>query len=839
MVGLAWSEIRQHPVRYAATVTATAIAVAFVVALLVFVPTQFKGIGDRLTAPTAVADVIVSGVDDPRGAFAAKVAAAPGVAVVEPRFETSAELSASGHPGTIQLVSMPTDPRLAWVALASGRWPAAGELVVSGATARAYELRTGDSVLVGTGDGARDAGGGAAQRLTVSGITDEGRSLFEGIQASGLVPATTFHGDATRYPTYLVLVRPGTDPNAVRDAIAAIAPPDATVKTAAELGREAVQQLSGGAQGAQLLLLVFGAIALLVGAMIITNTQLLVVTQRRRQIALLRTVGADRGQVRRSLLAETVVVGLVGSIVGVVLGIAVAAGISAALHSLTRGLVLPVGELAVAVAVGLGVELVASLVPTWRATRVPPLEALRPIADAAQDRRVGRIQIAIGSLLVLFGAAGAGLAISGQVTALAFLTAVAASLVLATGILVLAPAYVPPMLGLVGRVVGRAGPTTRLAAANLANHPRRTAATATALMLSVGLIVALQVGAASVKASVEGEVSRQFPVDVTVSSADRPISPTVRSAVATATGVQAAEPVRTTEARVLRLSAGSETSSGKGQTTGGAPGAEITVAGLAPTAARVVGGGFEAVRPGVALVHRATLEMMSAKLGDRVRVSVGQRSVDVTLATSDLADRARLVVPAETLTQLDPGASARELWVKTDHQEPARVVAAINAAVASQLGLQVGGSLIQSAAVASAVDAVLLIATVLLGVAVLIALVGVGNTMSLSVIERAGESALLRALGVQRRQLRGMLAVEAALLAVVATVVGVVCGIGFGLLGTYSLGAQLALTQVHYAVSIRQTATVVTVALVAGLLASVLPGRRAASAEPARLLADD
>ena len=213
--------------------------------------------------------------------------------------------------------------------------------------------------------------------------------------------------------------------------------------------------------------------------------------------------------------------------------------------------------------------------------------------------------------------------------------------------------------------------------------------------------------------------------------------------------------------------------------------------------------------------------------------------MDVRVVESDLADAGRAVVPRSTLDLLAAKAPERALWVRTDHQHPAQVIADVKRATSSQLGLVVGGSLVQSAAVGAAVDAVLLVATALLGVAVLIAVIGVGATIGLSVIERVRESALLRALGVQRRQLRVMLAVEAGLLAVAATLVGVAAGIGFGVIGTTSLAHEIGVSQVRLAVSIPQTALVIAVALAAGLLASVLPGRRAARTEPAAVLADD
>ena len=542
---------------------------------------------------------------------------------------------------------------------------------------------------------------------------------------------------------------------------------------------------------------------------------------------------------RGSLLAETLLVGLLGSAAGVGLGLGLAAGLSAASDSLAGGLVIPVGRVLLAVTVGLVVGLGASLVPTWRATRVSPVEALRPVADAAQERRIGRVRLAIGGALLLTGGAAVALvAWYGR----GFPLTVAGSALLAVGIIVLAPTYVPPLLRLLGRLVGGAGPTARLAAANLSHHPRRTAATATALMLAVGLIVALQVGAASVKASVEAEVARQFPVDVTVESADVAVTPTVRTAVAAVPGVEAVEPVAMTDATATVADGsggGSNGSGASGGSGGSGGGAALTVVGLAPTAARVAGGGLDALQPGVALVHPFTLESVGAEEGQTIRLSAGGRHVDVRVVESDLADAGRAVVPQSTLDVLAAKAPERALWVRTDHQHPAQVIADVKRATSSQLGLVVGGSLVQSAAVGAAVDAVLLVATALLGVAVLIAVIGVGATIGLSVIERVRESALLRALGVQRRQLRVMLAVEAGLLAVAATLVGVAAGIGFGVIGTTSLAHEIGVSQVRLAVSIPQTALVIAVALAAGLLASVLPGRRAARTEPAAVLADD
>lgn len=295
MARLAWSEVRQHPTRYAATLAATALGVAFVVALLVFVPTQFRSIGVRATAQTAVADVVVTDVADAQHRLAAKVAWVDGVALAEPRSQTLAEFSADGRPGTIALSSLPRDPRLRWLDLDRGRWPVSpDELVIGAATAEAYHLEVGEPITVALAD--RLSGTASPARtqrtLRVVGITAEGHSLFAGSQATGAAPASLFAGDLATYPTVLALAMPGVSPEQLRDAIRAVVPEDASVRTSDQVATETMNQLSGGVQAGYLLLLVFGPIALLVGGLIITNTQLLVLTQRRRQLALLRSAGS-------------------------------------------------------------------------------------------------------------------------------------------------------------------------------------------------------------------------------------------------------------------------------------------------------------------------------------------------------------------------------------------------------------------------------------------------------------------------------------------------------------------------------------------------------------------
>ena len=406
------------------------------------------------------------------------------------------------------------------------------------------------------------------------------------------------------------------------------------------------------------------------------------------------------------------------------------------------------------------------------------------------------------------------------------LLAVAGAAVTSLGVLALAVVVVPALLRAAGRLAGRGGPTARLAAANLVRNPGRSAATCTALMLAVGLIVTLQVGSATVKATLDAALDEKFPVDLVVTNPDGPISPAVTAAVGRAAGVTATVDVRSVQAGIV----GADPQEDATELLVSAPGAGVE---------RVVPTGLEPLTGRTALVDGFTLEMLGARSGDPLELTYQGRRARFVLQASEIPRSGGVVVTDDALTALAPTAPTSELWAAAADRDDARaVLAEVRQATAGQPGLRVDGSLPEAAEVGQVLDTLLAVATGLLGVAVLIALIGVGNTLGLSVLERTRESALLRALGLQRRQLRGMLAVEAVLLALVGAVVGVVVGIAFGGVGAASLARETGMGALHLAVPVAQTLGVVAVAALAGALASVLPARRAALATPTAALAD-
>lgn len=825
-------EIRRHPGRLGAVALAIMISVGFLSAVQTFVATETRAIGAAVTAQTSTSDVIVE-VDESSKSYAGVLAGVPGVRLVDPVYSGYTEFSTGAGGGPLIVESLAA-PEFRWASLDSGAWPsAASEVAISSSTASQYDLALGTRIAFSSPDGT------GSIPMTVVGITDQSQSLLSGVNPSTFVAPAYFTADGKSYPQYLIKGDGSVSPDQLADRVRAVLPADAQVDTSEARGAAAVDSITNGADVFTYLLQIFAAIALLVGAIIIANTFSILITQRRRQIGLLRAVGASTQQVRRGVLAEALIVGLAGSVAGVGLGIGIAAIASAVTGSLSSGLALPWLGLGVAALVGLVVTVLAAVVPASRAMKVAPLEALRPVADAVGRRRSYRLVLVVSLVLLLAGGALVGVGLGTGTAPL--LLSVAGSCLLALAIMVAAPLFLPALLGVVGRLAGLGGATGRLAAANTIRNPGRAAATSVALMLAVGLIVTLQVGAASVKGTVNDSLSSEFPVDVTVLNPMEPLPRGLRAAVASVDGISAVTDVTQAAGSV-------STPSGP---------ASVVLDGLAADADQVVASGLPALSSDrVALLHRYTLESLGLTSGDDFTVTAGSRKATFTAVESDVAGSSAglIVVRASALAQLAPDAPVAELWARAaDRSQAADVMADVRQVVGAAAGadgsgtggseagsgsLTVGGSLEQSAQLNTLMDTLLNVATALLGVAVIIALIGVSNTLGLSVIERTRESALLRALGLQRSQLRLMLVIEAVLLALVGAVIGIAAGVLFGWIGTMALVTQASLPVLRFSISVPQTMAVVLVAVLAGALASILPGRRAAQAAPTEALAE-
>ncbi|HLR83886.1 MAG TPA: FtsX-like permease family protein, partial [Nocardioidaceae bacterium] len=555
----------------------------------------------------------------------------------------------------------------------------------------------------------------------------------------------------------------------------------------------------------------------------IMQKMLFVFAQRTRDFALLRCIGAKRAQITRSILVETAVVAVISAGLGVLAGWGLAYAGAALLNAAWP--TIPIGTpslsplgVAVPTLVSVGVALAAALVPARRANRLSPLAALQPRVEPEGRTRPGLVRLGAAALFVLIGfGALAYASTSGTLP-----VGMVGGGVSFAGIVLMGPVLVPGVIDAVRPLVATLGGVPgRLAAANAVRHRRRTAATSAALLIGVTLISTVIVGTASMKAASAEEMDTRAPIDMVLGS-DRPLPAPTAGSVAEIDGVETVAGLDGTRVRL------------------GDRRAQAVAVGVDEQAADVV-------RPGAALRDIADSEVYvpfdtaseaSLTDGDHIRVAGPDGTRRLEVVTGDEWGSA-VAVSASTLQRLDDTSTLYSVWLRAgEDADVGTVVGELNA-LSDNVDGSVDGSLPQRAQIMSALDVVLAVTVGLLGVAVVIAIVGVGNTLSLSVLERVRENALLRALGLRRRQQRSMLAVEALLIASIAGALGIALGVAYAWFGVRTLAVQEFVTSPSVEVPVGQLTAVFVVAAVAGLLACVLPARRAAKIPPAAGLVAD
>jgi putative ABC transport system permease protein len=467
---------------------------------------------------------------------------------------------------------------------------------------------------------------------------------------------------------------------------------------------------------------------------------------------------------------------------------------------------LPVPWLLGGFAVGLLVTMVASWLPTRHVTRVSPLAALRPQAAVDVRTSTGRARLALAALLLVAGPALLAVAMIRDSTP--FMVAGGASVF--AGVLLFGPVLVPRLVRVTGALLGPAG---RLATANAVRNPRRTAATTAALLVGVTLTTAVLTGMATYRAGIDEVNVRHHPIDAALTSLDKPVTANLLDQVRRTPGVEQAITVDGVAAQISGFDA------------------PLPVL-AAPDAAQVArdGGAFAQVEPGTIRIDRGAFVDPSIRPGDQVTVTVGDRHTQLKVITLPGSGQAGLVAP-ETLAQLTDAPEPHVIWVRASAgADPLQLVDDLDG-LADAAGAQLEDQLQAQAAANRERDLLAGSALGLLGISVAIALTGIANTLGLSVLERAREHAMLRALGLTRRQLRRMLATEALLLSTVATGLGTTIGVGFAWVG-YETFVKRALTHATLYIPWASLCAVVLIAALAGLLASVLPARRAARVTP-------
>ncbi|MEU8091791.1 ABC transporter permease [Micromonospora chalcea] len=816
MLRLTLRQVRADGLRLLLSSLAIVLGVAFVAGTLMFTDGMRAGAYERAGEFDRHTDLAAYAESDPLPpALVDRVRALDGVAAAAGELTGSAGVvGADGRPvlGYAVLAAVPTEAALQSYDVVAGRLPQRpGEVVLDDETVAEQRFTVGGPVSIGGRDG-------AARPYTLVGTVDvDGSSRDVGGPYIGLTgPDALAVSGEKGYGRIMVAARPGVDTAALADRIRAVVGPDVTVRDRDAILDAAVDDAVRDLRQFGMLLGTFAAVAVVVAGFVIANTFAIVLAQRSRRTALLRLVGATRGQIYRATLSEAAVTGLLASVVGVLAGAAVAGGLGVLLAGtgapLGGGLTLTPRTLLLSLGLGTLLTVASAALPAWQGTRVAPVAAL---TDAAVNpvRPAGRIRLAVGALALAAGVAAlAGAGATGQVVLVA-----AGGLLAFGGIVAFGPVLVPALVRVLGGPFRAAfGATGGLAVSNAVRNPRRVAATATAMVIGIGLVSAFVVGAASVKSGIERAVAARIGVDflVTGIGGDLP---------ATVAGELAARPelgvVHEQRSRVV----------GDVQLRAAHP------ALVRRTLSAVDAGDPAGLGPGAVLVHRELAATRGWTAGSTITLAGRPFRVAAVVADEEPVLAGSPVPPGHLVDVLDADFTAMFPTVRGHLAEvdPAAGVSVDEArtAVESVLARYPTVNVMDQAAykkmLTGTVDLVLGFVTALLGLAVVISLVGVANTLSLSVVERTRETAVLRAVGLSRAGMRGVLAVEAVLTALVGTLLGIALGTGA------AAGAMAVVARIGGDFTLvlpwARIGLIVAVAVVAALLASVLPARRALS----------
>jgi putative ABC transport system permease protein len=709
-------------------------------------------------------------------------------------------------------ISFTPDKRISVLHIVQGGPPTTREDVVMDAgTAAKYHFHVGEQVRVLLS--------GPSRTFDITGIARFGTAdnlAGATLAAFWLPTAQQVLGKPGQFDSINVVTKQGADKAAVERGIQQVLPRGVEVVTGQTVVNESTSAVDQALSFFSTALLVFGFIALFVGAFTILNTFSIIVGQRTKELALLRIVGASRRQVFRSVLGEAAIVGLLASLVGIALGVLAARGLEALLSGF--GITLPTGSLVfkartviVCLAVGVGVTVFSAISPARRAVRIAPVAA---ISDQETSTDVSfRRRFVWGASLAVVGALVLGVGLSKPAIQLVGVGAVC----LFVGVAMLAPALAQPLSGAIGRpLAATLGVAGRLGRENSMRSPRRTAQTASALMVGIALVSAMSVFGASLSKSATSSVDQAISADLIVSATNNngsgQFSNTVPATVSRVPGVTASTTAYSDQFE-FRQSLETLTA--------------VSTQDLSETIIlRMTAGTPAALTAGDLLIDSNTARNDHLSVGEVVAVKfalTGPSTMRIggiykpnALIGSYMASAAFFVQhfrnPLPIAVVLATGGN------------PA-VEPAVKAALAPYPNVQVQTKAQFEKAQKAQVNRLLGLVYALLGLAVIIALIGIVNTLMLSVFERTHEIGLLRAVGMKRRQIRTMIRSESVILAIFGAVIGIVIGTALGAALVWSLRSQ-GFTDT--AVPFRSLVVFLILSALLGLVAAGWPARRAA-----------
>ena len=833
--------------KFRASLTALAIVVgvAMISGTYVLTDTIDNGFNSIFQVSYKNADVVVSGkaaFENPNGnnsvepptfpaSLLGKVRSLPDVALAAGSV-TSDNVKLIGKNGKVvdtggaPALGFSVDPRYQLfnpTQLTTGAWPTGSdEVAIDTGTASSQGFKVGDTIGV--------QAVGPEQHLRISGI-----AKLSGVSSIGAATFALFSEPTAQKlfgkPGQLDFIRiqskSGVPTAKLVSEIKPLLPVTATVRDAAAQAKQDKKQVGSFISFIRYALLAFGGVALFVGAFVIANTLSITIAQRMREFATLRTLGASRRQVLRSVIVEAFVIGLLGSIVGLFLGLALAKLLNALL--VTFGIDLPQAgtvfksrTVVVALVVGTLVTLIASIRPARRATRVPPIAAVREgsVLPPSRFARYGPVTAA-GILVAAIALVSLGTLAGGLATGPRLLLIGVGVLLLFFGVSMNAARVVRPLAAVLGQPAETVGGAPGiLAKDNATRNPSRTASTASALMIGLALVTFVAIFAQGIRSSFESAVNQLFVANyaITATNTFTPIDASVGNSLAGKPGINDVTPIRAGSGRYL---------GGNHDLTGVAPNMATGVhvdwkVGNTSVPARLGTTGYftdddYAKSHNLRLGSPLTVEFPSGKkvdlklLGIYKKPSGGSPFAEVTISTK-LFDR-EVPRPRDEMVLINAPGGVSDANTATLKQDVATFADA---------KLQTRDQFKSN--FEKPINQLLNLLFALLALSVIVSLVGIVNTLVLTVFERTREIGMLRAVGMTRRQVRMMIRYES----IVTSLMGAALGIGVGTFLALLITHALASQGIAFAFPWLQVFYFVLAAILIGILAAVLPARRAA-----------
>ncbi|MEU2248131.1 FtsX-like permease family protein [Streptomyces sp. NPDC019224] len=831
MFRTALRNVLAHKARLLMTILAVMLGVAFVSGTLVFTDTlgnAFRNQSAKSYDDTAVA--VTTHADRRDGTTAAvdeatlkKIRALEGVASATGRVDGFAgvadpdgRLIGNGWSNTGSNFAPGEDGEDPAYAFTDGTGPTgAGGIALDEDTAKKGEYEVGDTVRVATN--------GPVKEYTLSGVftTEDGAVnaggslvLFDTAVAQKLFLRPGEFKDVS------VTAAPGASDRQLLAAVKPLLPKGAEAKTGEVRAAEQAEEIENGLSDLNKLLLAFAGVALFVGVFLIANTFTMLVAQRTKELALLRAVGASRRQVKRSVLLEAAVVGVIASVVGFAVGLGLAAGLRSAM-SLIGGKI-PAGPLVIApltvvaaFAVGVLITVLAAWLPARRAAKIPPVAAMNSAHAVATVRSLvlrntlGGIVTLLGAAAIVGGAAQAGS--DGQ------LLVAGGTFLALIGVIVLIPLLSRPVIALVRPLLRRLfGVAGKLAAQNAVRNPRRTGATASALAIGLTLVTGISVLGVTLGQAVDKVTTDNIKADYMVSMAGGDaLDEAALTALEKAEGVTAVSPQQAVWLTI----------DGQGVSASGVTPGDVQQVLTVDT----VTGSLDTLEKGGIAVAEKTAKSHGWKPGDTVAVTYHDKKKETLRIGALYEDNEFLspvLVPRATVAPHEGEGDIREIWVKTEGGASAADEQALVDALGDNPGMSVMDRQDIRDMFGGGVNLAMNVMYGLLGMALIIAVLGVVNTLAMSVFERQQEIGMLRAIGLDRRRIKRMIRLEA----VVISLFGAVVGIGLGLFLGWAIGQTVAESIPQYVLVIPwgRIAVFLLLAGAVGVLAALWPARSAA-----------